>query len=32
MPFFFFDWTMIIVVPGFLLALYAQFRLKALYS
>ena len=28
MPYFYYDWTMILVIPGLLLGLYAQFKVK----
>lgn len=30
--FFFWDWTLLIVIPGFLFALYAQFKVKSGYA
>ena len=32
MPYFYYDWTMILVIPGLLLGLYAQFKVKSTFD
>lgn len=32
MPYFYYDWTMILVIPGLLLGLYAQFKVKSTFA
>lgn len=32
MPFYYYDWTMILVIPGLLLGLYAQFKVKSTFD
>lgn len=32
MPYFYYDWTMILVIPGLLLGLYAQFKVKSAFD
>lgn len=32
MPYFYYDWTMILVIPGLLLGLYAQFKVKNTFA
>ena len=32
MPYFYYDWTMILVIPGLLLGLYAQFTVKSTFD
>ena len=32
MPYFYYDWTMIVVIPGLLLGLYAQFKVKSTFD
>ena len=32
MPYFYYDWTMISVIPGLLLGLYAQFKVKSTFA
>ena len=32
MPYFYYDWTMIMVIPGLLLGLYAQFKVKSTFD
>jgi uncharacterized protein len=32
MPFFFFDWTMVLILPALVLAMWAQFRVRSAYE
>lgn len=32
MPFYYYDWTMILVIPGLMLGLYAQFKVKSTFD
>lgn len=32
MPYYYYDWTMILVIPGLLLGLYAQFKVKSTFD
>lgn len=32
MPYFYYDWTMILIIPGLLLGLYAQFKVKSTFA
>ena len=32
MPYYYYDWTMLLVIPGLLLGLYAQFRVKSAFD
>lgn len=32
MPYYYYDWTMILVIPGLLLGLYAQFKVKSTFA